>query len=205
MTVPVAPISGDAARRAAVAELKHGEYHRDDPSVVSRILKWIGDRLDSVVSGTPAGSVTLILLVLLVAVIAFAVIRAGRPQRTARARRATGDPLAPDARVDHRRLAAEYERDGRLAESLREWLRATIETIENRGVLDPRPGRTGAGLAREAGALLPDLAGDLNAVVDTFDAVWFGQRPARAEDVARAHRVADAVRGARISVAARTP
>lgn len=203
--IPNAPISGDAARRAAEAELKHAEYHRDDPGIVHRILTWIGDRLDSVVSGTPSGSVTIILLILLVAVIAFAVIRAGRPGRTARARRAAGDPLAPDARIDHRRLAAEYERDGRLAESLREWLRATIETIENRGILDPRPGRTGAGLAREAGAVLPDLAGELDAVVDAFDAIWFGRRRAGVEDVARAHRIADAVRGARISAGARMP
>ncbi len=201
MVNPVGPISGSDAHAAAVAELRHAEYHRDDPSVVTRILTWIGDRLDSIVSGTASGSATLILLVLLVAVIAFAVIRAGRPGRAAALAARRGDPLAPDQRVDHRRLALEHERAGRLADALREWLRATIVVIESRGVLDPRPGRTGAGLAREAGAVLPEIAAELDAVVDAFDAVWFGRRPVTSGDVARAHRVADDVRDARISAA----
>ena len=197
--IPVGPISGSDAHQAAVAELKHAEYHRDDPSVVTRILDWVGDRLDSIVSGTASGSATLILVVLLVAVIAFAVIRAGRPRRAAALAARGRDPLAPDHRIDHRQLALEHERAGRNADALREWLRATIEVIEARGVLDPRPGRTGAGLAREAGAVLPGIATELDAVVDAFDAVWFGRRPARPGDVALAHRLADDVRGARIS------
>ena len=66
-------------------------------------------------------------------------------------------------------------------------------------MLDPRPGRTGAGLAREAGAVLPDIAAELDAVVDAFDASGSaGARP-MADDVARAHRLADDVRSARIS------
>jgi hypothetical protein len=193
------PISGDAARRAAQLELRRAEYHRDDPSVISRVLDWIGDRLDSVVSGSATGSATLILLVLLGGVVTFAVIRAGRPRRLARAASTTVDPLAPDGQVDHARRAADFEQQGRLAEALREWLRATIATIEARGVLDPRPGRTGAALAREAGAVLPALAESLEAAVDAFDAVWFGRRSATAADVANARGAAQAVRSARLA------
>jgi Domain of unknown function (DUF4129) len=197
------PITGPAARDAARTELRHTEYHRDDPSVVSRALDWLGRRLDSVVSGTPTGSATLILLILLVGLIVFAVLRAGRPQRLAQ-RRALGlDPLAPDERIDHRGLAAEHERAGRLDEALREWLRATITTIEARGLLDPRPGRTGAAMALEAGAVFPAIASELAASVAAFDQVWFGRRPAVAADVEIAHRVADAARTARVAESAR--
>lgn len=198
MSPPIGPISGAAARQAAQSELRRAEYHRDDPSILSRAFSWLGDRLDSVVSGTPAGSATLILVVLLVGIITFAVVRAGRPRRLARAG-ASADPLAPDERLDHRALAAAHERDGRLAEAVREWLRAAVETIETRGVVDPRPGRTGAALAREAGAALPGVAADLDAAMDAFDAIWFGRRPAGPADVALAHRVADEVRTARIA------
>jgi hypothetical protein len=200
VSLPPGPISGDAARRAAQLELRRSEYHRDDPNVLSRALDWLGDRLDSVVSGSPTGSATLILLLLLGGVVAFAVIRAGRPRRLARLAAASADPLAPDRLADHARLATDLERQGRLAEALREWLRAAIATIEARGVLDPRPGRTGAALAREAGAALPAVAEPLNAAVDAFDAVWFGRRPASAADVANARQVALAIRTARVAV-----
>jgi hypothetical protein len=196
------PITGPAARDAARTELRHSEYHRDDPSVVSRALDWLGRRLDSVVSGTPTGSATLILLILLVGLIVFAVLRAGRPRRRARRQALRLDPLAPDHLVDHRARALEQEQAGRLDEALREWLRATIATIEARGLLDPRPGRTGATIAHHAGAVLPAIGAELAATVTAFDQVWFGRRPAVRADVEMAHRVADAARTARVAESA---
>jgi hypothetical protein len=194
---PVGPIGGAAARRAAQLELRKAQYHRDDPTTVTRLLDWLGDRLNSVVSGTPSGSATLVLLAILIAAIAFALIRAGRPRRLARAA-ANADPLAADATIDHRRLAAEFQARGRLADALREWLRAVVQTIEERGVLDARPGRTGAAIAREAGAAMPAIRTRLDDAVDTFDAVWFGHREATAADVAAARELADLVRRTRI-------
>lgn len=197
LTNAAGPIGGAAARRAAQLELRKAQYHRDDPTIVTRVLDWLGDRLNSVVGGTPAGSATLVLLAILVAVIAFALIRAGRPRRLARAA-TSADPLAADTLTDHRRLAAEYEAQGRLADALREWLRAVVQTIEERGVLDARPGRTGAAVAREAGAVMPAIRTRLDEAVDTFDAVWFGHREATASDVAAARDLADLVRRTRI-------
>jgi hypothetical protein len=191
------PIGGAAARHAAQMELRKAEYHRDDPGIVTRILDWLGERLDSVFSGTASGSATLLLVLVVAAVIALAVIRAGRPRRLARAH-AQADPLAAERSTDHRRLAADLERRGELAGAMREWLRATVQTIEERGVLDPRPGRTGAGVAREAGTAMPSVQDRLDAVVDAFDAVWFGRRAATPAEVAAAREIAEAVRSARI-------
>jgi hypothetical protein len=196
---PAGPISGAAARALAEQELRRSEYHHDDPSVPTRVLDWIGRRLDSLVSGTASGSALLLLLVLLGGLIVFVVVRAGRPQRLARQRIDGLDPLAADGQLDHRRLAADYLKQGRFAEAQREWLRATIATIEARGVLDPRPGRTGAGIAREAGRALPAIAADLNAVIDAFDAVWFGRRAATVSDAVAARQVAEAARTAAVA------
>jgi hypothetical protein len=189
---PPDPVTGDAARRAAQQELRRAEYHRDDPNLVQRLVNWLGRRIGDLFSGSTGGNVTLLLVILLVAVVIFLVVRAGPPDRSARRARAA-DPLAPVPARDHRRIAAELEAAGRWRDALREWLRAVVSSIEERGVLDPRPGRTGAATAREAGPLLPSLASELAAVTAAFDEVWYGGRPATRDDAAAAHRVADAV------------
>ena len=71
----------------------------------------------------------------------------------------------------------------------------------------PRPGRTGAATAREAGAAAARAADELAAATAAFDEVWFGGRAATAADVARARAAADAVARARDrrATAPRTP
>jgi hypothetical protein len=73
-----------------------------------------------------------------------------------------------------------------------------VQTIEDRGVLAPRPGRTGAATAREAGPVLPAAADALRMAVTAFDEVWFGGRAATDADVTVAQTAADAVLAARI-------
>ena len=192
------PVGGSAAQQAARAELRHAEYHRDDPGPVDRALNWLGRHLDHVASG--GSHALLIVLVVLLAVAVLVAVRAGVPRRTAHLAAGAGDdPLATVAARDHRRLALQYGTEGRRAEALREWLRAAIATIEERGVLPPRPGRTGAATAREAGPLLPAAAGDLRAATAAVDEVWYGGRPASDADVAVARAAADAVQAARIA------
>jgi hypothetical protein len=197
------PVGGDAAQRAARAELAQREYHQDRPGWTTRILHWIGHKLGELF-GAGGGSHTLLLVgVVLIGIAIVFAVRAGVPRR--RLRSAAGnvaDPLAPAAARDHRRLAAELTAAGRRAEAMREWLRAAIATIEERGVLPPLPGRTGAATAREAGPLLPSAADELAAATGAFDEVWFGGRAATDADVTHAHAAADAVLSARITVPA---
>jgi hypothetical protein len=200
------PAGGSAAQRAAEAELRKPEYHRDDPDLLDRVLHWIGRRLNSLFDGSTGGSATLILLVLLLAAVIFAVVKAGPPRRVPRlAAPGDGDPLRPLAARDHRRLAAQFAAAGRRAEAMREWLRAAVQTIEDRGVLMPDPGRTGAATARQAGPLLPAAAADLRAATGAFDEVWFGGRAAIDADVAVAQAAADGVLSARIERASPGP
>jgi Domain of unknown function (DUF4129) len=194
------PVGGDAAQRAAKAELAHREYHRDDPGLLTRILRWVGHRLAHLFSGTGGTHALLLVLLVVVAVVIVFALRAGVPTRRPHLRDAGGaDPLAPIAARDHRRLAAQFTADGRRAEALREWLRAAIAAIEERGVLPPRPGRTGAATAREAGPLLPAVAADLQAATRAFDEVWFGGRDATDADVAHARAAADGVLSVRVT------
>lgn len=194
------PVGGSAAEKAARAELERGEYHRDKPGLFERAANWVGDRLDSLFTGG-AGSHALLLLLVVIAVVGIVIaVRAGVPRPQARGRAAGDlDPLAPIGTADHRRLAARLAAEGRRAEALREWLRAAVRTIEDRGVLPPRPGRTGAATAREAGPLLPAAADELAVAMAAFDEVWFGGRTATDDDVTRAHAAADAVASARIT------
>jgi hypothetical protein len=192
------PVSGSAAQNAARAELEHSEYHRDDPGLISRAVHWIGRHLGALFHGGGGSHALLIAFVVLAAVLIVFAVRAGLPQRGTRADGLSGiDPLAPVPARDHRRIAAQLTAQGRLAEALREWLRAAVATIEERGVLPARPGRTGAATAREAGPLLPSAAADLTTATRAFDEVWFGGRDATDGDVTSAHAAADAVRTAR--------
>ncbi len=196
-------VGGGSAQQAAEDELDHREYHRDDPGLTSRVLHWIGRRLGDLFSGGGGSHALLIVLVAVLAVAIVFAVRAGAPARS-RSLGVTGelDPLAVVAARDHRRIAAQLAAEGRRAEALREWLRAAVATIEERGVLPPRPGRTGAATAREAGPLLPDAAAELRTATAAFDEVWFGGREASDADVAHARSAADAVRSARITMGA---
>ena len=198
------PVSGPDGQRAAREELRKAEYHRDDPGLVSRLVDWLTRRLADLFSGSGGGSALLLALVIVAAVMIFAVVRAGPPRRVTRLDGPGDDPLRPLASADHRRLAVEFARQGRHAEALREWLRAAVRTIEDRGILPPRPGRTGSATAREAGPLLPAAADDLRAATAAFDEVWFGGRAATPADVTLAQSAADAVASARLAQPAAT-
>ncbi len=190
-------IGGPAAQRLARAELTRAEYHRDDPGLISRTETWVLHQLGRLFDGTPAGSATLIVVVLLASVAVFALVRAGRSSAAVRAQATAADPLRPEPARDHRRRAEELAAEGNYREALREWLRATVRTVEERGILDPVPGRSGGEIARAAGAALPTAAAELGAAVDAFGEIWFGDRPASAADEQLGRRADAAVRSAR--------
>lgn len=191
------PVTGPEARRAAQEELHHSQYGSSGSNPLGRFVHWL-DHLGGV--GGASRALLILLVVLLAVAIVFAV-RAGVPSRSRRRVRGDAvDPLAPADALDHRRLAEQLAAAGRRDEALREWLRAAVATIEERGVLPPRPGRTGAATAAEAGPLLPSAADGLRAATAAFDRVWYGGRPATDDDVARASTAADAVRDARLEL-----
>jgi hypothetical protein len=80
--------------------------------------------------------------------------------------------------AQHRAAADAHAAAGAWAEAVRERLRAVVRSLEERAVLDERPGRTADEAAAEAGRALPGCAAGLRAAAVLFDEVWYGGRPA---------------------------
>ncbi|MGH3318876.1 MAG: DUF4129 domain-containing protein [Streptosporangiaceae bacterium] len=177
------------AQRAARRELSKQLYHQDEPSLPARILlaiyHWVTDILQQVAAHSPGGWFGLLGLLALIVVIVVAVrLRLG-PFTSARS---TGRPVLDEAALsaaEHRAYAERLRAENRLDEAVREWMRALARSLEERAIVDPRPGRTAAELAGEAGAALPAYAAELRAGARVFDDVWYGGRPATAEDANR--------------------
>ncbi|GAA1984657.1 DUF4129 domain-containing protein [Kitasatospora viridis] len=186
ITADGAPVTElrDPARNAAREELLKPAYHRHDPTLVQRISSWVWDqlgklldRLGSVVGGD--GTTGLVLFLVLFALLAGGLWwRFGRPRRSAARAGALFAADGPLTAEQHRAAAAGHAAAGRWAEAVREQLRALIRSLEERTLLDHRPGRTADEAAREAGRQLPEHAAELIAAARLFDDIAFGERPA---------------------------
>lgn len=194
----VAELTREAARQAARRELSKARYRDAEPSLLERgisaVLRRLGELLDRVT--VPGGRGGLLLLALLVVgAVAVVLVRLGPLQRrTARGPAPALDAGPRQSAEGHRQAALQAEQAGAYAAAVREWLRAVVRELEDRGVLDVRPGRTALEVARDGGAALPALAGELSTAAVIFDQVWYGGRPASPADAARLAALAERVR-----------
>lgn len=181
-------LSRDAAREAAREELRKKQYDEAQPSLVVRVLgrvvREIGELFDRAAGVAPGGALGVLALVILTALFVAIVLTRIGPL----ARRSAGQPLFTGASAlsadEHRRLADRAASEGHFAEAVRERLRAVVRTLEARGALDPRAGRTAGEVARDAGRAVPALADDLRRAALLFDEIWYGGRTADATSYA---------------------
>ncbi|MDX8031600.1 DUF4129 domain-containing protein [Lentzea sp. BCCO 10_0856] len=194
--VPV-DLDRDDARDAAVRELSDPAYVSDDPNPIERAFEWVLEKLGEFFAGAGGMSgITAITILVVVAVIVVIVIRL-RIGRTGRSLR-SGDKVFGSTvmtAAEHRAAAERAAAAGDLAEAVRERFRAVVRELEQRGVLDPRAGRTVDEVALEAGRALPVLADDLRGAAVQFDDVWYGGRPATPEGYQQLVTVDGRVRG----------
>ena len=195
------PVTRDGARDAARRELSKTIYSRDDPSalvrVVRAVLRYVDALVERAAAAAPGGGVGLVLLALLLIGLVVAIrLRVGPLARSAASRALLGGPTTLTA-AEHRAAAERLRTDGRLAEAVRERLRAVARELEQRGVLEPRPGRTADEIAAEAAAALPGQSDLLRRATVAFDEVWYGGRPAVPSDYATLVSLDDAVRADR--------
>ncbi|MGW3624539.1 DUF4129 domain-containing protein [Streptomyces sp. NPDC000880] len=170
------------AREAAERELSKPMYHENDPSLLQRALNrfwdWVGGIFDAASGATPGGPLGLLVVVLLVVgLIAALWWRLGTPRRTP----GTADSLfddSPRSASEHRTAAEAHAAAGRWNQAVQEHMRAIVRSLEERTLLDPRPGRTADEAAAEAGRSLPDHADGLRASAREFDDVTYGGRTA---------------------------
>ncbi|QIP86210.1 DUF4129 domain-containing protein [Streptomyces sp. Tu 2975] len=172
----------EPAREAAERELSRPMYHENDPNLLERALdrfwEWVDSLFGAASSGTPGGLIGLIAVILVVVALAAALWwRLGKPQRTVRA----SDSLfedGPRSASAHRAAADKHAAAERWNQAVQERMRAIVRSLEERTLLDARPGRTADEAAAEAGRPLPDHADELRAAARVFDDVTYGGRTA---------------------------
>ncbi|MFE2169541.1 DUF4129 domain-containing protein [Streptomyces sp. NPDC059447] len=190
-SVPTPPVTTprDPAREAAERELSKPLYHQNDPSLFDRALRkffaWLGDLFDTASGASPGGGFGLLAIIVLVALAVGALWwRLGAPRRTATSTSALFDDGIRSA-ADHRTAAEAHAAAGRWTEAVQERMRAVVRSLEERTLLDPRPGRTADEAAAEASVSLPDHTAELRAAARVFDDVTYGGRTADADTYAR--------------------
>ncbi|MGW6793275.1 DUF4129 domain-containing protein [Streptomyces chartreusis] len=172
----------DPAREAARRELSKGMYHENDPSWFQRALDsfwdWVEDLFNSASTVTPGGPLGLVVVILVVvAVIGALWWRLGTPRRQPSSSAALFDDR-PRSAAEHRAAAEAHAAQGHWNQAVQERMRAIVRSLEERALLDVRPGRTADEAAAEAGRSLPAHTDRLRAAARDFDDVTYGGRTA---------------------------
>ncbi|MFF3465545.1 DUF4129 domain-containing protein [Streptomyces sp. NPDC001984] len=189
---PPVTIPRDPAREAARRELSKRMYHENDPGLVQRALNAFWDWLDRVLgaaaSATPGGMLGLVVVVLaVVAVLAALWWRLGTPRRQPSSAPALFDDR-PHSAAEHRAAAEAHAAQAHWNQAVQERMRAIVRALEERALLDVRPGRTADEAAAEAGTALPAHTDRLRAAAREFDDVTYGGRRASEQSY---HRIAE--------------
>ncbi|MFG2359509.1 DUF4129 domain-containing protein [Streptomyces sp. NPDC048521] len=180
------------AREAARRELSKRMYHENDPSLLQRALNafwdWLGGLFGTAASATPGGTVGLLVVILfVVAVLAALWWRLGTPRRQPASAAVLFDDR-PRSAAEHRAAAEAHAAQGHWNQAVQERMRAIVRSLEERALLDVRPGRTADEAAAEAGRTLPAHTDRLRAAAREFDDVTYGGRRASEQSY---HRLAE--------------
>ncbi|MGW6911845.1 DUF4129 domain-containing protein [Streptomyces sp. NPDC054940] len=179
---PPLTIPRDPAREAARRELSKGMYHENEPSWFQRALDtfwdWVEDLFSSAATVTPGGPLGLVVVILVVLAVFGALWwRLGTPRREPTSSAPLFDDR-PRSAADHRAAAEAHAAQGHWNQALQERMRAIVRSLEERALLDVRPGRTADEAAAEAGRSLPAHTDRLRAAARDFDDVTYGGRTA---------------------------
>ncbi len=182
---PPVTIPRDPAREAAERELAKRMYHENDPSLLQRALDafwtWVEDLVGAASSATPGGTLGLVVIALAaVALICALWWRLGTPRRAPTSAARLFDDRPRNA-AEHRAAAESHAAQGHWNQAVQERMRAVVRSLEERALLDPRPGRTADEAAAEAGRTLPSHTDRLSAAARDFDDVTYGGRAATSQ------------------------
>jgi hypothetical protein len=198
-TTPV-DLGRDEARELARRELADPVYDRER-SLLGRAAQWIMEQIAAFLDQANGVLDSRLGVALVVAiVIAAAVVVILRTGPLARPAARWQRPLFGDERRsadDHRRAADAAARKGDWSRAVVERFRAVVAQVEERALIETRPGRTADEAARDAGAVLPDLGSELAAGAALFDAVHYGGRRAGSADDAHLRDLDRRVAGAK--------
>lgn len=186
---PPVTIPRDPAREAARRELSKQMYHENDPSLAQRALNAISDWVDKLFSraseATPGGALGLVVVILAVLAVGAALWwRLGTPRRQPVSATALFED-GPRSAAEHRSAAEAHAAQGHWNPAVQERMRAIVRSLEERALLDVRPGRTADEAVAEAGRVLPSHTAELRAAAGHFDDVTYGGRNASEQSYRR--------------------
>jgi hypothetical protein len=189
---PPVTIGRDPAREAARRELTKGMYHENDPSLFQRALnafwEWVDKLFGSAASATPGGALGLVVIIVAVVLVLAALWwRLGTPRRQPTSAATLFDDR-PRSAAEHRAAAEARAAQGHWNQAVQERMRAIVRSLEERALLDVRPGRTADEAAAAAGRALPSHTDRLRAAARDFDDVTYGGRRASEQSY---HRIAE--------------
>lgn len=183
--LPVVP-DRDTAREWLSGELQRPEYAERE-SLLSRLITWVRDWLngidwpDTAMSGPQLG---LAVAVVAVVVLVIAWLVAG-PVQLGRDRAGSTEVLDTDDDRTARQMRAAADAAAAAGDwhtAVVERFRAVVRSLEERVIIEPRPGRTAQEAAADAGVRVPGQAAGLRSGADLFDGVEYGDRTATAAD-----------------------
>ena len=206
-SAPVTP-GRDQAREWLARELAGREYREEQGAWLQRAWDWVLEKLEGVgVPGLGTSWSSVVVVVLLLAAVAAAVLLVSGPiRRVARDDGAAGVfEAGPRSSAEHGAQADAHAAAGQWALAVQERFRALVRSLEERDLIDRRPGRTAHEVAREASTPLPGCAAGLARAARTFDDVRYGGRPASAETDQELRAVAAAVAASRPELPAASP
>jgi hypothetical protein len=182
---PPVVVDRDPAREAARRELSKGMYHENEPSLLERALNafwdWLEGVFDAASTAAPGGTTGLVVIVVaVIAVLAALWWRLGTPGGRSVSSAVLFDDR-PRSAADHRAAADAHAAQGHWNQALQERMRAIVRALEERALLDIRPGRTADEAAAEAARSLPSHGDRLRAAAREFDDVTYGGRAATEE------------------------
>ncbi|MEU6223888.1 DUF4129 domain-containing protein [Streptomyces sp. NPDC047042] len=179
---PPLTIPRDPAREAARRELSKRMYHENDPGLLQRAMDafwdWLGRLFTATSTATPGGTVGLVVILLAVAAVIGALWwRLGSPRPGPTSSAVLFDDR-PRSAAEHRAAAEAHAAQGHWNQAVQERMRAVVRALEERALLDIRPGRTADEAAAEAGRALPAHTDRLRTAARDFDDVTYGGRSA---------------------------
>jgi len=203
--VPVDP-DAETARRWAEQELADPIYHQGE-SLLQVVLRWIQERLaeaQNALSTMNGRSAAIVLGSVVIIGVVVTLLVVGPVRRSRRSQRSSVEVCVDDNRTaaELRRSADALAAAGRWSEAVLDRFRAILRSLEERAVVDERPGRTAHEAAVQAAAVLPPRAADLHRASRLFDDVCYGDVETGRDDDAWLRQVDDAVRNTRPVAAA---
>jgi len=179
---------GDEARRWAEEELAKQQYEAAKPTwfdrLIADIVEWFFGLFTADGSGSVAPFAVTLIVVVLIAALIVALLVWGRPRASRTVPRRADllgerdDRSAAQLRSEAERRAKDADWDAAVVLRFRALARALLE----RDLIDPAPGATAQGIAREATTPFPSFSDRLHSAATVFDAVRYLRTPATEVD-----------------------